>query len=295
MGAPASEKGSNSSERPQHEVRISSFLMGRYPITQRQWQAIAKRNDLKKDRDLNPDPSSFKKPYQGRERWERPVEQVSWYDAVEFCQRLSKLTGRNYRLPSEAQWEYACRAIQNSPSKIQKEESIQNPKSKSGQTPRRRETQAVEARDDGSRKGTSTKRGNADQEIQNPTYPPFHFGETITSDLANYRATSTYMDDEPKGEYREQTTPVGMFPPNAWGLCDMHGNVWEWCEDTWHENYKKAPTDGSAWILEISSKPVFRGGSWRTQPIYCRSAYRGSTDTCADLASYLGFRVVCVP
>ncbi len=183
------------SERPQHRVTVSSFYMGRYPITQAQWRAVASRTDLKVERYLNPDPSYFKDPpkpplksevsdsppFEGARggsptRWDRPVERVSWYDAVEFCARLSKLTGKEYRLPSEAEWEYACRA------------------------------------------GTTT---------------PFHFGETITGELANYDASRTYAD-EPKGEYREETTPVGQFPPNAFGLYDMHGNVWEWCLDPWH-------------------------------------------------------------
>jgi formylglycine-generating enzyme required for sulfatase activity/uncharacterized protein with von Willebrand factor type A (vWA) domain len=93
-------------EGPQHRVTVSSFYMGRYPITQAQWRAVASRTDLKVERDLNPDPSSFKYP----PRWDRPVERVNWYDAVEFCARLSKLTGKEYRLPSEAEWEYACRA-----------------------------------------------------------------------------------------------------------------------------------------------------------------------------------------
>ena len=132
MGSPKSEEGSFKDERPQHNVTISEFLMGRYPVTQKQWRAIASRADLKEKQDLDPDPSKCKEPYQDIDRWQRPVERVNWYEAVEFCQRLSKLTGRNYRLPSEAEWEYACRA------------------------------------------GTTTT---------------FHFGETITTDLANYRGT----------------------------------------------------------------------------------------------------------
>ncbi|NCT52977.1 MAG: SUMF1/EgtB/PvdO family nonheme iron enzyme, partial [Microcystis aeruginosa G13-03] len=170
-------------ERPQHEVTVPPFFMGKYPITQAQWKAIASRTDLKVKQDLDFKPAYFKdRPDSDR----RPVEQVNWYDAIEFCARLSKLTGGEYRLPSEAEWEYACRA------------------------------------------GTTT---------------PFYFGETITGELANYNASNTYAD-EPNGEYRNETTRVGQFPPNAFGLYDMHGNVREWCADTWHDNYDGAPTDG---------------------------------------------------
>ena len=165
-----------------------------------------------------------------------PVERVSWFDVVEFCARLSKKTGRTYRLPSEAEWEYACRA------------------------------------------GTTT---------------PFHFGETITSKLANYGGKKTY-NSEPKGEYREQTTPVVDFQvANAFGLYHMHGNVWEWCADSWHPNYIGAPTDGSAWNNDNDNR-LLRGGSWFSAPMFCRSAFR------YDLIfpgrphkGTLGFRVVC--
>ncbi len=168
-------------ERPQHEVTVPPFFMGKYPITQAQWKAIAATAKI--DIDLETNPSSFKGD-------ELPVERVNWYQATEFCKRLSRETKQEYRLPSEAEWEYACRA------------------------------------------GTTT---------------PFYFGETITGELANYDASKTYAE-EATGEYREETTPVGKFPPNAFGLYDMHGNVWEWCADTWHDNYDGAPTDGSAWI-----------------------------------------------
>ncbi len=265
MGAPETEDGSSSRERPQHEVTLSSFLMGRYPVTQQQWKAIALHTDLKVNIDLEEDPSYHKDPYEGIDRWLRPVERVNWYEAVEFCQRLSKLTGRDYQLPSEAQWEYACRA------------------------------------------GTTT---------------PFHFGDTITTELANYRGTdneeykwSGSYGKGPKGEYREQTTPVGYFEvANAFGLSDMHGNVWEWCADDWHDNYDGAPTDGSAWIdddnaqnvnpenKEYSTKnrqnnqySVIRGGSWPYDPLNCRSAYRNIFFVSRDFHSGNdGFRVVCL-
>ncbi|MDE5120166.1 MAG: formylglycine-generating enzyme family protein, partial [Trichodesmium sp. St19_bin1] len=158
----------------------------------------------------------------------------------EFCQRLSKLTERNYRLPSEAEWEYACRA------------------------------------------GTTT---------------PFYFGETITPELVNYHGNYTYGDGQ-KGEYREQTTPVGEFPPNAFGLYDMHGNLWEWCADDNHNDYVGAPTDGSAWVDSrtenfTESYTSLRGGSWALNPNYCRSAFRNNYFR-RDVHLYdSGFRVVC--
>jgi formylglycine-generating enzyme required for sulfatase activity len=222
-----------SREKHQHQVTLPSFYMGKYPITQAQWQAIASRADLKVKQDLESNPAYFKdRPDSDR----RPVEKVNWYDAIEFCGRLSKLTGREYRLPSEAEWEYACRA------------------------------------------GTTTA---------------FHFGETITGDLANYNATKTYAD-EPKGEYREETTPVGQFPSNAFGLYDMHGNVWEWCADDWHDNYEGAPRDGSAWTKNGNDNcSPLRGGSWFTYPYLCRSAFRNDSLRRDSISSLNGFRVVC--
>ncbi len=227
MGSP--EGKGNESEKPQHAVTVSPFFMGKYPVTQAEWREIASLPKV--NRDLQPDPSNF----QGDNR---PVERVSWYDAVEFCQRLSKLTGKEYRLPSEAEWEYACRA------------------------------------------GTTTL---------------FHFGETITGKLANYRAHETHAS-EPKGEYREQSTPVGSFPPNAFGLYDMHGNVFEWCADTWHHNYEGAPKDGSAWTKDgDDNRSSLRGGSWYNNPELCRSAYRYyGFKVRGDIDIFVGFRVVCV-
>ncbi|MFN9622345.1 MAG: formylglycine-generating enzyme family protein, partial [Cyanobacteriota bacterium] len=133
------------------------------------------------------------------------------------------------------------------------------------------------------------------------TTTPFHFGKTISSELVNYDATFTYANG-PKGEYQEQTTPVGMFPANAWGLQDMHGNVWEWCLDCWHKSYEGAPTDGSPWLDEQALNRegdgdqyrLLRGGSWNRAPGNCRSAYR---DVCSpDVRSvHVGFRVCCLP
>jgi formylglycine-generating enzyme required for sulfatase activity len=221
-------------ERPQHEVTIKPFDLGKYPITQAQWKAIADRQDLKVEKDLNHNPASSK---DRSDSDRRPVEKVNWYDAVEFCARLSKLTVREYRLPSEAEWEYACRAR---------------------------------------------------------TTTPFYFGETITGELANYNASNTYAD-EPNGEYRSETTPVGQFPPNAFGLYDMHGNVWEWCADTWHNNYDGAPTDGNVWIEKGNdNRSPRRGGSWGSNPNYCRSAIRINGARRDNRNYRFGFRVVCV-
>ncbi|NET05099.1 MAG: SUMF1/EgtB/PvdO family nonheme iron enzyme [Symploca sp. SIO2B6] len=227
MGSPKTEGASRDWERPQHQVTVPSFFMGKYPVTQAQWKAVAALDKV--NRELKPEPSYFKGD-------KRPVECISWYDAVEFCERLSQYTAKQYRLSSEAQWEYACRA------------------------------------------GTTT---------------PFHFGETITDKLANYNASHTFAD-EPKGEYRQQTTSVGLFGANAFGVYDMHGNVWEWCEDDGHDNYEGAPTDGSAWLSEDKyTIKVIRGGSWLTQPDDCRCAFRDGDFR--DLANNnIGLRVVCV-
>lgn len=242
MGSPPTEEGSNinDSERPQHEVKISqSFFMGRYPITQAQWKAIAERYES-----LDPYCSRIN----GNNR---PVENVSWQKAIEFCALLSRHTGRIYRLPSEAEWEYACRA------------------------------------------GTTT---------------PFHFGETISTELANYDGSSAYGRGE-TGIYRAETTDVTSFKvANAFGLSDMHGNVLEWCFDPWHGDYNNAPTDGRVWdeenkddnryqnvlnnlnvLIEDNRYHVLRGGSWSDNPKNCRSASRNDFNYRLD---NLSFRVV---
>lgn len=214
MGSSEDEPGRHGWEGPQHQVTVTQFFMSRYPVTQSQWQAV-----------MGVNPSHFKGS-------NRPVEQVSWEEAVEFCRKLTSSTGRDYRLPSEAEWEYACRA------------------------------------------GMTT---------------PFHFGETITSELANYNSTTTYRF-ESKGDYRGQTTDVDSFPPNAYGLSDMHGNIFEWCMDTFHNRYDGAPTDGNAWIDAVNRPCVTRGGPWILESSYCRSASRERFNP--DSLNYLvGFRV----
>ncbi|KOP24585.1 sulfatase-modifying factor protein [Hapalosiphon sp. MRB220] len=214
MGSTDGEKGRQDDESPQHEVTVPSFFMGKYEVTQAQYQAIMGNN-----------PSKFK----GEKR---PVETLSWNDAVEFCKRLSQKTGRTYRLPSEAEWEYAARA------------------------------------------GTTT---------------PFYLGETITTDLANYNGNYTY-GSAPKGEYRGQTTDVGKFSPNFFGLYDMCGNVFEWCLDKYHNNYGQAPKDGSAWLEGGETYRLLRGGSWNYASDCCRSAGRYYYFPGLD-NYYLGFRV----
>ena len=237
MGSPEDEPERFPWEGPQHEVRIPSFFMGRYPVTQAQWRFVAGLPQVKVRLELNP--SYFKGS-------DRPVEQISLHGVMEFCERLSVYTGRAYRLPSEAEWEYACRAR---------------------------------------------------------TTTPFHFGETITTDLANYRGTDWEELGElgsygegPKGEYRQETTPVRQFGvANAFGLCDMHGNVFEQCADFWQDSYEEPPVDGSAYSGgRDSHRRVIRGGGWGDHPRWCRSAYRVTYDP--DNRSHnLGFRIVCSP
>ena len=227
MGSSDDELDREESERPQHEVTVPPFFMGRYPITQNQWQSVTALPPI--NRRLESDPSEFKGNNQ-------PVERVSWYDAIEFCDRLARYTKRAYRLPSEAEWEYACRA------------------------------------------NTTT---------------PFSFGRTLTSEIANYNGNYSY-DNGPRGESRDKTTPVDFFGiANSFGLSDMHGNVYEWCQDEWHENYQDASTHGNSRTKSTnSSARVARGGSWFTMPKTCRSAFR--LDFVPDyFDSFIGFRVCC--
>jgi formylglycine-generating enzyme required for sulfatase activity/uncharacterized caspase-like protein len=230
MGSPSEEPERYDDEGPLHQVQLQGFFMGQTPITQAQWQVVAGWQTLQ--REINSDPARFKGLH-------RPVESVLWEDAIEFCRRLSERFGRTYTLPSEAQWEYACRA------------------------------------------GTTT---------------PFHFGATLTPDLANYGGNSTYADG-PKGVYRSETTDVTSFPANPWGIYDMHGNVWEWCLDQWHNNYQAAPADGGAWLntgVNKDNKRLLRGGSWVINPGVCRSAYRRK-DRPESRYGDIGFRVCCLP
>ncbi|RZM79548.1 formylglycine-generating enzyme family protein [Leptolyngbya iicbica] len=227
MGSPTDEPERTSDEGPQHEVAVSSFLIGRYPVTQAQWRFVAGLQRIQTK--LNPGLSNKLLKFEGHDL---PVIKVSWNEAQEFCQRLSAYTQREYRIPSESEWEYACRA---------------------------------------------------------ETKTPFHFGEMITTDLANYNGSEVY-NNGPTGQNRDKTTRVGSFPANKWGISDMHGNVWEWCEDMWHSNYEGAPIDGSAWTQSDDKRPVMRGGSWFTFSRGCRSAYREPANRSGAL-NYVGFRV----
>ena len=213
MGSPDSDPDAQSDEKPQHQVKVNSFAIGKYPITQAQYQAVMGNN-----------PSHFENNPQN------PVEKVSWHNAQAFCQKLSQITGKTYRLPTEAEWEYACRA------------------------------------------GTTTR---------------YYFGDNNNQlgDYAWYRENSNGT-----------THPVGQKKPNAWGLHDMSGNVWEWCEDDWHDSYAGAPDDGTAWIdndNRSQSRKCLRGGSWIISPLNCRSANRYRNYPDDHYVSY-GFRVACV-
>ena len=213
-------------------IYIKPFFMAQTPITQAQWWAIASREDLKIKNDLDLTPSQFKSDYGETSHWLRPVESVNWFDVIEYCGRLAKLTGSHYTLPSEAQWEYACYANTEAPK---------------------------------------------DQ------YPPFHYGETLTAKLANYDSQRTYAN-ETKTASPDQTTPVGNYPPNAFGLKDMHGNVWEWCIDSCCGDEEQSAEQ----LLEIN----IRGGSWSGNPGFCRGTRRHWLDP-AIRSSYFGFRVAC--
>ena len=194
MGSTASDGDAKKWEKPQHLVKVAPFAIGKYPITRQQWQAIMQVGASSKYFQDFP---------------HHPMEWVSWHEAQEFCQRLSQISGKIYKLPSEAQWEYACRS------------------------------------------GKETR---------------FYFGDNA-KELNQY---GWY-----KGNSNGWGQTVGRKQPNGWGLYDMSGNVWEWCEDTWHENYHGAPGNGGAWVTGGDFSPrVLRGGSWKVEAPLCRSASR---------------------
>lgn len=229
MGAAPGEKEANRNEYPQKEILLPEFWMAQCTVTQAQWKAIMGPKVIEKAAAgaAPPNPTRpLKKPQQ-------PIDNIFWPEAVAFCQKLSARTGRDYRLPSGAQWEYACRAH---------------------------------------------------------TTTPFHFGETLTPELANYNGSYAYGNG-PKGQYRAHTTEVGSFPPNAFGLHDMHGNVWEWCLDGW-QNFQPNSSPRHNIQRLSGQKKSLRGGSWFYLPSNCRSACR-LTYPFHNRTDDIGFRVVC--
>jgi formylglycine-generating enzyme required for sulfatase activity/class 3 adenylate cyclase len=225
-GMGSAERRALSYEKPQHQVRVSAFLMSQHPITKAQWKTVATWPTVNRP---------LKRVTSRKGSMSTPVVNISWSDAVEFCDRLSSKTGYKYTLPTEAQWEYACRAC---------------------------------------------------------TATPFSFGETITSDYANYDGNYIYHSEN-KSLFRGFTTSVEDFKmPNNFGLCNMHGNVWEWCIDHWHKDYHKAPITGEVW-LDNHENPnrVMRGGSWVNEPFRCSSSCRQSGDEYLK-SDNIGFRIV---
>jgi eukaryotic-like serine/threonine-protein kinase len=220
MGSPDNEKNRDKNESPQHLLTLPAFYLGQTLVTQEQWETIMGTN-----------PSFFK----GNNKL--PVDSVTWLEAMDFCQRLTRKTGRTYRLPSEAEWEYACRA------------------------------------------GTTT---------------PFAFGETITPEIANFDGTRPYASAS-EGENRKRTTPVATFQPNAFGLYDMHGNIWEWCLDEWVDNYNNGSMNSRARGDLKSQNPkkerLLRGGSWNYGAKSSRSADRSHVPA-SRRKNWFGLRVV---
>jgi formylglycine-generating enzyme required for sulfatase activity len=228
MGSPDSDLDAESYEKPQHLVQVNSFAIGKYPVTQAQYQAVMGTNATsQKSLRGKRRATAASLPSYFQNNPQNPVEQVSWNDAQAFCQKLSQITGKTYRLPTEAEWEYACRA------------------------------------------GTTTR---------------YYFGDDANQ-LGDYAWYG--------GNSQNTTHPVGQKRPNAWGLYDMIGNVWEWCEDNWHDSYIGAPTDGSAWIKNGNDYQILRGGYWGDVPLRCRSAVRVNGLRRDDRDDDLGFRVVC--
>ena len=223
MGSPSDEEGRNQDEGPQHRVTIRKpFAVGKYEVTFWEWNACVTKGGCI---GYLPDDERWG-------LWLLPVINVSWEDAQAYLRWLSRESGANYRLLSEAEWEYAARA------------------------------------------GTTT---------------PFHFGSTISSDQANYRGTITYGSGR-KSVDRKKTVLVRSFSPNAFGLHNVHGNVWEWVADCYKGSYARAPKDGGAWTTGDCSKRVLRSGSWFSTPWNVRSAYRNGIEP-DDRSRFVGFRV----
>jgi formylglycine-generating enzyme required for sulfatase activity len=213
MGSPESEPGRGRNEGPQRKVTMPSFAIGKYEVTFAEWDACVAEGGCSH------------KP--GDETWgrgRRPAINVSWDDAREFVAWLARKTGKPYRLPTEAEWEYAARAVTDA----------------------------------------------------DAPHPPFSTGSTINYKQANYDANFVYADGK-QGIFRQKTIEVGRFPRNAFGLYDMHGNVWEWVEDCYKDSYRGAPTDGSAVVARDCALRILRGGSWNYFPQLLRSAYRYAT------------------
>jgi formylglycine-generating enzyme required for sulfatase activity len=216
-------------EKPRHQVAIlKGFYMGKYEVTQGQWQAVMGTTVQQQMEKAGPTWSLV-----GEQGDNYPIVFVNWNEAQEFIEKLNAMEdGYRYRLPTEAEWEYAARA------------------------------------------GTTTA---------------FAFGDTLRSDQANFGGNHPYND---KGRLRPAATPVGSLQPNAWGLYDVHGNVYEWCQDWYHDSYNGAPIDGSAW-LSGGGERVIRGGAAGSNAGNVRSAVRHSF-TPETRTGSLGFRVVAV-
>lgn len=214
MGSPGSEGGRQKNEGPQRTIQIEyEFAVGKYEVTWAEWEACVAHGSCSNS---GPDSQG------GDEGWGkgfRPVINVNWQDAQDYVQWLSRKTGQQYRLLSEAEWEYVARA------------------------------------------GTSTR---------------FYFGDTITPDKANYNGKLSYYS-EPADNSHKKTMPTGSYPPNAFGVHDMHGNVFEWTQDC-YGYYGRAPTDGSAHILSDCPKRSIRGGSWIGGAMFSRSAFRAGSE-----------------
>jgi formylglycine-generating enzyme required for sulfatase activity len=213
MGSPEGENGRGRDEGPRRKVTIRPFAIGKFEVTFQQWDVCAAESGCKR----RPHDETW-----GRGR--RPAINVSWHDATEFAAWLSRKTGKAYRLPTEAEWEYAARGI---------------------------------------------------TDVSQP-HPPFSTGSSINYRQANYDANFVYGDGK-MGLYRQKTVEVGTFRRNAFGLHDMHGNVWEWVQDCYRDSYRGAPTDGSAVVGRDCELRILRGGSWNYFPQLLRSAYRYAT------------------